>query len=105
MTGKEDNVGFLATASGVKQFRLPSRGWFVREARSSLASGAYPLSGSGSAPAGLRNSQPPQTNLPTLATRRHQLQHVADGEYPFTDPANAGMRRKFDLSPDRPLNP
>jgi hypothetical protein len=48
---------------------------------------------------------PPQTNLPTLATRRHQLQHVADGEYPFTDPANAGMRRKFDLSPDRPLNP
>jgi hypothetical protein len=27
-----------------------------------------------------------------------------NGEYPFTDPANAGMRRKFDLPLDRPLN-
>ena len=60
MTGNEDNVGFLATGSGVKQFQLSLRGWFVREARSFLASsGVYPLSGSGSAPAGLRNSQPP----------------------------------------------
>jgi hypothetical protein len=46
-----------------------------------------------------------KTNLPTLAVRRRQLQHSADGEYPHTDPANAGMRRKFDLPPDRPLNP
>jgi hypothetical protein len=105
MTGQEDNVGFLVTGSGVKQFQLSSRAWFVREARSSLASGAYPLSGSASAPAGLRNSQPPQTNLPTLATRRRQLQHAADGEFPFTDPANAGMRCKFDMPLDRPLNP
>jgi hypothetical protein len=59
MTGNEDNVGFLATGSGVKEFQLSSRGSFVRGARSSLASGAYPLSGSASAPAGLRNSQPP----------------------------------------------
>jgi hypothetical protein len=59
MTGNADNVGFLATGSGVKQFQLSLRGWFVYGARSSLASGAYPLSGSGSAPAGLRNSQPP----------------------------------------------
>jgi hypothetical protein len=29
MTGKEDNVGFLATGSGVKQFHLLSRGCFV----------------------------------------------------------------------------
>jgi hypothetical protein len=29
--------------------------------------------------------------------RRRQPQHAADGEYPFTDPANAGMRRKLDL--------
>jgi len=47
----------------------------------------------------------PQTILTTLATRRRQFQHAAEGEYPFTDPANAGMRRKFDLPPDRPLNP
>jgi hypothetical protein len=105
MTGQEDNVGFLATGSGVKQFQLSTRGWFVREARSSLPSGAYPLSGCGSAPAGLRNSQPSQTNLPTLATRRRQLQQDADGEYPSTNPANAAMRRKFDLSPGSPLNP
>ena len=59
MTGNEDHVGFLATGSGVKQFQLSSRGWFARGARSSLASGAYPLSGSASAPAGLRNPQPP----------------------------------------------
>ena len=46
MTGNEDNVGFLATGSGVQQFQLSLRGGFVRGARSSLASGAYPLSGS-----------------------------------------------------------
>ena len=40
----------------------------------------------------------------SLAVRRSQLQHAADGEYPFTDPANAGMRRKFDLPLDRPLS-
>jgi hypothetical protein len=45
------------------------------------------------------------TMVDSLATRRRQLQHAADGEFPFTDPANAGMRRKFDLPPDRPLNP
>jgi hypothetical protein len=38
----------------------------------------------------------PQTNLPTLAVRRRQPQHAADGEFPFTDPANAGMRRKLE---------
>ena len=37
--------------------------------------------------------------------RRRQLQHSADGEYPWTNPASAGMRRKFDLPLDRPLNP
>ena len=40
----------------------------------------------------------------SLATRRRQLQHAADGEYPYTDPASAGMRKKFDLPSDRPLN-
>jgi hypothetical protein len=43
-------------------------------------------------------------NLPTLAMRRRHLQQAADGEYPFTDPANAGMRRKFDRPMNRPLN-
>jgi hypothetical protein len=33
MTGKEDNVGFLATGSGVKQFQLSLWGWFVLECR------------------------------------------------------------------------
>jgi hypothetical protein len=33
------------------------------------------------------------------------LQHAADGEFPYTDPANAGMRKKFDLPSDRPMNP
>ena len=40
----------------------------------------------------------------SLAARRRQLQHAADGEYPYTDPASAGMRKKFDLPPDRPPN-
>jgi hypothetical protein len=40
----------------------------------------------------------------SLATRRRQLQHAADGEFPFTDPASAGMRKKFDLPPTQPLN-
>ena len=33
MTGHEDNVGFLATGSGVKQFQLSLRGWFVHQCR------------------------------------------------------------------------
>jgi hypothetical protein len=41
----------------------------------------------------------------SFAVRRRQLQHSVDGEYPWTDPANAGIRRKFDLPLDRPLNP
>jgi len=41
----------------------------------------------------------------SIATRRRQLQHAADGEYPHTDPANAGMRAKFGLPADHPLNP
>jgi hypothetical protein len=41
----------------------------------------------------------------SFAVRRRQLQHSANGEYPYTDPANAGMRRKFDLPLDRPLHP
>jgi hypothetical protein len=44
------------------------------------------------------------TMVDSLALRRRQLQNAADGEYPFTDPANAGMRKKFDLPADRPLN-
>ena len=45
-----------------------------------------------------------KSKLSSLAVRRRQLQHSADGEYPFTDPADAGLRRKFDLPLDRPLN-
>jgi hypothetical protein len=41
----------------------------------------------------------------SLAVRRRQLQHAADGEFPYNDPASAGMRQKFDLPPDHPLNP
>src|SRR5208282_2072414 len=81
MTGKVDNVGFPRTGSGVEQFQLSLRGWFVRGARSSLASGAYPLSGSGPAPAGLRNSQPP-----------NKLPHAGD--------ASAGARVGFSLLAD-----
>ena len=81
MTGNKDNVGFLATGSGVKQFQLSSRGCFVREARSSLASDACPLSGSGPAPAGLRNSQPP-----------NKLPHTGD--------ASAGARVQSRLPSD-----
>ncbi len=39
----------------------------------------------------------------SLAARRRQLQHAADGEYPYTDPASAGMRMKFDLPANQPL--
>lgn len=39
------------------------------------------------------------------ATRRRQIQHAANGGFPHTDTGSAGMRRKFELPPDRPLNP
>jgi len=32
----------------------------------------------------------PQTNLPTQAMRRRQLQHAADGEYPLYRPCQRG---------------
>ena len=41
----------------------------------------------------------------SLALRRRQIQHAADGEFPHTDPGSAGPRSKLDLPPDRPLNP
>ncbi len=44
------------------------------------------------------------TMVESLALRRRRLQHAADGEFPHTDPANAGMRKKFDLPANRPLN-
>jgi hypothetical protein len=44
------------------------------------------------------------TMVESLALRRRQLQHAADGEFPHTDPAKAGMRKKFDLPANRPLN-
>ena len=44
----------------------------------------------------------PATMVEGPAMRR-QLQHAADGEYPFTDPATAGMRRKFDLPRGSPI--
>jgi hypothetical protein len=69
MTGIKDNVGFLATGSGVQQFQLSLRGWFVRGARSSLASDAYPLSGSWSGRAALRYPQP-STRLPQTGAAR-----------------------------------
>ncbi|HUB88031.1 MAG TPA: hypothetical protein VMB22_09085, partial [Verrucomicrobiae bacterium] len=40
----------------------------------------------------------------SLAERRHKLQVAVDGDFPCTDPANAGVRRKFDLPLDRPLS-
>jgi len=56
MTRNMDNVGLLATGSGMEQFQLSLGGWFVPGTRSSMASGAYPLSGSGSGPADLQKS-------------------------------------------------
>jgi hypothetical protein len=40
-----------------------------------------------------------------IAKLHSWFSHAPTGEFPFTDPANAGMRRKFDLPLDRPLNP
>ena len=40
-----------------------------------------------------------KNKLSSVALRRHRLQHSVDVEYPHTDPANAGMRCKFDLPP------
>ena len=34
-----------------------------------------------------------------------RCQNAAGLEFPATDSANAGMRRKFDLPLDRPMNP
>jgi hypothetical protein len=45
------------------------------------------------------------SNMNNLSMQIEARPCAADGEYSFTDPANAGMRRKFDLPLDRPLNP
>lgn len=46
-----------------------------------------------------------KTLVASLSQRRRQLQHAADGEYPYTDPNNAGIRHKCGLPVDRPLSP
>src|ERR1035441_5251122 len=53
----------LLSVSVVEQFQLSLGGSFVRASRASLAPATLPLSDFGSAPAGLRNSQP-STKLP-----------------------------------------
>jgi hypothetical protein len=45
-----------------------------------------------------------KTDLPSLAVRRRQLQYAADAEWPYTDKANAGIRREFFLPVDCPFN-
>lgn len=39
-----------------------------------------------------------------IADSRRKLQHAADGEFPYNNPDNAGMRIKFDLPAHQPLN-
>ena len=102
MTGNEHDVGFLATGSGVKQFQLSSRGWFVRGARSSLAPGACALSDSGSGPFGSSEISAPKQTCPPWPRAAASSSTPPTANIAFTDPANGGMRRKFDLPPDRP---
>jgi hypothetical protein len=40
----------------------------------------------------------------SITDRRIQLQHAADAEWPFTNPANAGIRAEFDLPTSRPFH-
>ena len=40
----------------------------------------------------------------SLALRRRKIQHAADAEWPHDDPANAGIRREFQLPPDAEFN-
>ena len=42
--------------------------------------------------------------MKTINTRRSAIQHAADGIWPYTDEANAGQRKAFELPPNRPLS-
>jgi len=39
-----------------------------------------------------------------ITDKRIAVQYAADAEWPYTDKANAGIRREFFLPPDRPFN-
>jgi hypothetical protein len=39
----------------------------------------------------------------SVIARRREIQFAADAKWPPSDPANAGTRREFRLSPDKPM--
>ena len=39
----------------------------------------------------------------SIIARRREIQFAADAKWPPSDPANAGIRREFRLSPDKPM--
>jgi hypothetical protein len=42
--------------------------------------------------------------IEAIKDERIELQYVIDGEFAPSNPANAAVRRQFDLPPDRPFN-
>ncbi len=42
--------------------------------------------------------------IKTINTRRSATQHAADAIWPYTDEANAGQRKAFELPQNRPLS-
>lgn len=42
--------------------------------------------------------------IKTINTRRSAIQHAADALWPYTDEANAGQRKAFELPANRPLS-
>jgi hypothetical protein len=41
--------------------------------------------------------------IKSIIARRREIQFAADAKWPPSDPANAGIRREFRLSPDKPM--
>lgn len=70
--------------------------------RTAYVNSKDPTTGDQSAATGARKQLEDQIH--SITDRRIQLQHAADAEWPYTNPANAGIRQEFQLPLSRPFN-
>ncbi len=79
-------------------FELPSQERFVPRCRQPPATGVY--LGAGDATTARATLE---AAVKSIIARRREIQFAADAQWPPRNPANAGIRRDFRLSPDKAM--
>ena len=96
--GRERHAESGLNRNADRLFELPSRGRFVPRCRQRPATGVYLVAGDATtARASL------EAAVKSIIARRREIQFAADAQWPAGNPANAGIRREFRLSPDKAM--